>query len=1088
MVEPILYFEDEEEQSQQLFNMRIDGGEEFPQLTFQSELVKEPELDLTGTKRLPVLFEKPRSIEHSTLGFLRDNLDFIPFAKYAREEDRAEFEKLDSVEKAKALAWETLGLGLWVAGGAVVRGAAKGVKVGAKLAGKGVRKLRPIPKLKPIEDLGSWTAENYHGTASRYLEKNYKWKKDGLKSEEIGAVVQALQGRDEALKEAILALPGKNSKQFLGMIENKSGIPYVQYQLNKGTLKELVDYTPRAVRKQHLLDDFKKAMQKKQILGKKVYDPVQLDALFKVQAKRYFGAAGAKGKTLATATEQELWNFTKNILNSPAAVKDVNRLIRPGGLRYLNVVRRVYGKAEDTLGTHSGIYVPVKKAFGQTNEYTGMKVEELQRMLTQLGYMKKTKRGYKRTSKMSDPIVKWTHWKMGKADDIMGQIGKSQDPVTEAGLRRMLETLDNRIPKDVDVNEVNGLIETLYSFFDKTYGERFAWKIGDMFDKAGLTPMGRAMSERFRNDLYSRLRYVMSTSGSQNYTKRVNGMKEIFGDVKKMLGEMKAAPATSWFKDRGAETLVEGPRGTKIHWLDEFAERFKFSKNGDFFPYLENYLPRLYEGEMNATGRIFGGLGGKQRAFYTQSRKSAEAIDERLGLEQLIHSRVRAQAKEIFLYDELQKVSAFAKNLPESWRNYTEQYFARILNVPSRGDEWAADWILDPTLGALERLMGRERVWDARRVMRLSQNVNDITYMGFLGLKPFSAMRNLFQPLILVPADLGGNKNLYHLARGYRRGLLDPEGRSYLNSIGIITDYAPELRRVPRIFKTRTKVKGVPLPLKDEIRDVMMWMFQGSDKWNRYVTGGAAMSKWESALTKSGLNQVRADKFLNPDNRTKTVLNKFMGQAGINGRHPWVKAELEATLKSGRLDEAKAMFVRDVVSDTQFLYGGLDAPLWSHVGGFPTRTAAIFQSWWLNYGGLAHKWLTTGEKSEKLSKMLGWALPQAIAFTAMKQMWGVQTARRSTFFGPFPTSETFLGVPPTWDPILEVLDTASTMANVAFGAEDPEAIGKQLKALGWKTFSFVPAGLQLKQFYRGYEKEGAEGALKAIIRYKPPKG
>jgi len=1086
MADPILYFEDEETQPENQFKLRTDREVGGSPLTFQGDLIDAPKLSFSDRTQLPIQFKEREGFEHKAMGFIKDNIDFIPFARYAQEEDRAQFEKLDSVEQAKALAWETVGVGLWFAGGALLRGGVKGVKYGAGLIGKGARAIKPLKKLKPIEDIGRWTSENYHGVTSKYLRKDFKWKKDGIDTEETAAIVRALQGEDEALKQVVMNKSGAVSKQFLSMIENKSGIPYVQYQLNKNTVRALADYHPTAVRKRHLLDDFKRVVEKKQVTGSKVFDPVHLPAVYKAQAKRYFGK-GAKGKTLETATEQELWNFTKNILNSPNAITDIGKLVRPGGFRYFNVVRRVFGKGEDFLGTHSGIYLPIKKAFGQANKYTGYKIQEAQRMLAQRGFMKKTKTGYTRTSMMSDDVVKWAHWKMGKVDDIMGAVGKSKDPVEGAMLKRTLDTLDNRIPKDVSIDQVNALTETLYAFFDKTYGERMAWKIGDMFDKAGMTSMGRAMSEKFKEDLYSRIRFIMSTSGSKNYTKRVNGLKQVFGDTKKMLRGMKANPATSWFRDRGKEGFRKGQNDEMIHWLDDFADEFKFSSKGAFFPYLENYLPRLYEGEINATGRIFSNLGGKQTAFYTLPRKSAEAIDERLGLEQLIHSRVRAQAKEMFLYDELQKVSSFAKKLPEGWRNYTEQYLARILNLPSRGDEWVAKHMMDPTVGTAMRALGRERVFDARSAMRLSQNINDITYMGFLGLKPFSAMRNLFQPLILVPADLGGNKNLFHLARGYQKGLVDPAGRSYLESIGIITDYAPELRRVPKVFKTRSKMGKVPLPMKDEIRDVMMWMFQGSDKWNRYVTGGAAMSKWEGALAKSGVNRIPPDKFLNPSKQTQSILDKFMGQAGVNGRHPWVKAEIESSLKSGRFDQAKAQFIRDVVGDTQFLYGALDAPLWSHVGGAPTRTAAIFQSWWLNYAGLMQKWMVTGEKSDKLNRMLGWVLPQAIAFAGMQQMWGTKTAQRSTFAGPFPTSETFLAIPPAWEPVADMVDIAANMGSLAVGAEDPEDVIKQLKALGWKSFSFVPAGLQLKQFYRGYQKEGLEGVAKATIRWDPPK-
>jgi hypothetical protein len=552
-----------------------------------------------------------------------------------------------------------------------------------------------------------------------------------------------------------------------------------------------------------------------------------------------------------------------------------------------------------------------------------------------------------------------------------------------------------------------------------------------------------------------------------DYTRKMEAIRSILGTAR---GYARTYP--SWFAATG-DDLAAG--------LKELEHGLKIGKDGGFLKYLEGYLPRLLTEGARIETQLFGKLGGKLKPFYTKPRRLAEGLP-RMDFEQLIATRVGSQAKEMYLYDKMDEAVSFTKNLPQQWKDFTELYIARILGRPSQGDEMIAN-ILEPTWGKIaRRYFGSERVWDARRVMTLAQNINDITYMGFLGAKPFSAMRNLFQPILNVSADLGGITDFRHLVIGYNKFAFDPKARKWMQDIGILTDYAPELMKAPALFGIKRKALGLNLPSRNDLRDVSMWMFRKSDEMNRYVSAGAAMSKWEAAELKYGFNKLRGADFLRV---TEARMNGFLGKSGVNNRHPWMREEITNALRAGRPKDAKAIFVKDVVADTQYLYGGRDSPLIAQRWGLPTRTGAVFQSWWMNYGTMLEKWVRTGTIDSKSRRFMAWALYSAISMEIMEQMWSKQTAQRSTFLGPMPSPDQFF-LPPAWEPVWRSIGTIHAAGKATIGFGESEDAWKQANALLSSSFAFLPAGLQIKQFYRGAKKEGTPGFLKAIIKYNPP--
>ena len=263
----------------------------------------------------------------------------------------------------------------------------------------------------------------------------------------------------------------------------------------------------------------------------------------------------------------------------------------------------------------------------------------------------------------------------------------------------------------------------------------------------------------------------------------------------------------------------------------------------------------------------------------------------------------------------------------------------------------------------------------------------------------------------------------------------------------------------------------------DALRDFSMLMFKGADSWNRYITGGAAMVRWQDAMRKLGIS-FKQSKL---STRQVTALSK---KGGAAGRNPWVRKEIEEALGRGDLMEAQTLFVKDVVADTQFLYGAVDTPVASQVLGTPGKAAAVFQTWWMNYGTALGKWLRTGTTDEKTLRMFNWMLSSYIGYLLMEQMWGARTASATSFLGPFPQVGEGLPIPPAFKPIQQLLATVFRMGEVAVGAQPPEKIATQVRALGRATFSFLPGGLQIQSLVRAGEKEGLKGVLGEVIRYR----
>ena len=1093
-------WDEDDEQKQQ--NIIGGGTEDFTTGRFNSSGLEgwddEPGtgLDLTGKidtsleallpqDTLDVLHNHPNL--YGALGGLYESgmaignfaLDVIPGAKYLRPEDRAEYMSLDKQHQVRAGLMEVLFLSMFTPGGqAVTQVAAKGVWKGVKLpfqaASKGYRAIKSRPKVKPIEDLVSWTTKSYEGTLGKFLGRR------GFSKQESTAIYEHLHGDTEALKRSMQesylkgAKPSSAFEKAVTRDEPGGGLKYLAEKrgVDFGLADDLVSkIDPEKVRLDQLRKDFARTVTSPEVLGKTIEGKgyhMKLNAAYKAEAERYFGREVAEDMSLANANEEMFINFMEDIIQSPKAVR---RALDTPVMAALSPIRNVFGRGEQIgLGTRNNIYTPLTKATERSRGFSTGMINTFQSMMEQRGIgktvLKKGKISFKDTTGITETVRAKAGNVLHKTNKIMGEAGRINTPGAYAAAKQKIAAIVN--PKDPDHKMVGAVVDTCYDFFDTLYAIDAHDVIAKAFAKSGLSPTGRAGFEKLLASEAPKIQRLFSTGGSYNYVQKHKAITEILNRFKKAVPETFQG-RNRWFKTSG-------------QWLDdtinELRQQLTFqSKGGNFIDYRSNYAPRVAEAGRQVEQRTFEVLNGKMKPFYAHQVTAAEPAKS-IGLEGLIVARVNAQAKKMYLYDELEGVAKYASNLPQNWRDYTEHVIARSLNVPSKADAWLGKVMDKAWIG--------KQGWDARRVTRLTKNVNDFAYMGFLGLRPFSAMRNLFQPFIIVPADLGGIKDYGTLVQGMNKvyGKGGQAVRDEIRRMGIITEYAPETLRTRQLFggtgkpiigtKGLTEKGYLERPSMESVRDTMSFLFSGADKSNRYVTASSAMVKWDSALKKIG------------GKVTEGNVKNFIKQSGIQGRQPWVKRELEDKLMFGNMGDARKQFVTDVVADTQYLYNILESPIVGQSLGGVGRTATIFQSWWSNYGAVLNKWTATGKspshwmgkEGARIERMFTGVLSSFGVYQVMRQLWGSGTAYRSTFLGPFPDPSQGLSLPPAWQVPANALGTVFAAASLPV-TQDPKILSNRAKALIDSVTNFVPGGVLGKQIIKGVRKEmaGEPGAL-----------
>lgn len=1032
--------------------------------------------------------------------------DFIPYVNLAVwPSEREKFLSLDQRGQTTALLHEAFATVLWVGlAGMSPTGwmARKGVDPG--ILGKGFLKVRKaagkrrwwdlhLPKevkvrSVPIEDalkrVGAAAPEtkvpafSYHDSLRKVL-KNQKFRKG-----EIDDVVSVMESGKEFPTEAVIAGirrtrwgKGPPSKAFKEATQILPSEMRPRLGIKKGFREE---FSPKALRAKHNQKNFERMLRREIVPGfpkhakKKVIRESVVKAIFDSVREAVYPEL--KGAGFGDMTREHMANLALNMLEGRW---DVSTKLLLGAGRWspavLQPARVVLGAGEEILGTRSNIYIPMRRDVGVTQGDNFSNILLYATMLLDRGLFKKVKMKGPgvflgtRAKHFTGKVAELTAKVMQEMDNLMGQArklgeGKSrgfiaaQEELIHRANMMAKELVDSVKPGDREAARIVPLVvETTQKYFDHLLGMYYKEKIPQLFGRAKLTKYGRDSVDALMagpNGLAYEVDTVFATSSSLSVTEKMAKLEALFSRLRKKLEY--EGDIHPWFEAEG-----EG-LGKMIKKLDEALTY------GKGMPaYLENYTPRLNikaDAAVDEMRRTL--LPGK--AFFTQARKAVEGPGEAT-LSEMVEARTWAQAKDLYLNSTLEDIVRFGKDLPDDYRSYLDSYISGILGIPSQTDHQVAA-LFQKTIGGVEKVMPflGEGLWDARRVLALANSSNQLAYLAGIGFKPFSAMRNLFQLLLNVPGDLGGVKDIGTLAQGMRRVLLSPKDRAYLRSIGTISQALPETAMRPKALPFGPRVKGVQLPSMRKAFDLGLWMFQGTDIWNRYTTGGAVLEKWDWAVRKIGKD---------PSKFTEGETRRFVKAIKLQGRDPWVRVEIEDLLRRGQIGEAKAELIKNVVLDTQYGYSPVDAPIGIRKWGALSRTGLIFQSWWMNYGNLLEKWIRTGEPPPaKVQRMFTWMLSSTIALVTMSELWGKPTALRSTFFGPLPTPE-FGFMPPHWKPVIYGMSAIA-------GIPDVDISARRAKAFLDSSWLFVPGGLQIKAFGKGISQEGFKGFTLGAGRFK----
>lgn len=1022
-----------------------------------------PKRDLTGGGFFETIYDPvaTRATSANVYGAVRTAAEILPYARYVFPSGRDEWARKSTTGQTVELGIEALtilpigliGRGLKITSKVVAKVGAFPFKATKKFALK--KQTGRLLEQNPFLDIASSSIKKFE----RLSPAERAVKKYDLSPEEAISLLKRKPWIWEKSERSGAFWQGEGSKNFKKLFK-KDG--YLQAGVAKQLGKWSRPFGEQELK--HYAGEWMKLVKK--TFGVK-YDP---DNIFKMQAVKLFGEETGQALRFSDVDSKTFGFMIRDLLEENPA-----KLMKRMDIGYGHIMpyhtlpaRKVFGLGERVWETFSKIYEPVGKAFTNSNKYGTLMTSKFHTLLAS--------RGLGRLTAPREAGVVMLKKNFSKREwEQAGELVASLDDAAGRGLKQKeLQALLEGAP-----TTIQKIAKSWFDFTDDLYGDYVKKKIPQIFEEIGLTGRGRdglALLMKGEKGIDRIVEASLSQSANLAYRDKAKILEAMLEKARKGLKEN-----LDWFSEKPfsalTKTEMDSLKKRLVGGMEELLPMKKGSSKG-FVNYLDKYATRIYEKQFAQSTKRTGELAKSRKAMFTKGRTREFAEEGRItDLTRIAEARINMQAKELYVYKPLERVIDHARKLPEKYRNYSEHYIARQLGEASNADTALAQW-LTGTLGRMTKT-----VYDERSVSQLAHTINDLVYMGGLGFKPFSAMRNYFQPLLMVPADLGGVKDMYWLGKGYASAFRK-NTRDYIKGVGAIQEFAPDLYLRPRVigFGGSFTVGGkkYDLPSTQRMRDLALWMFKNSDRHNRYVTGGAAIEKWDYFATKflgKGLD--------------KKAVKQFSKKVNIGSREEWIRARLNEHLRSGTLEgleEAKKLWVYDVIADTQYLYGTLDAPIYGQSAGSLGKMAGIFQSWWMNYGTALEKWaLRTPDKAPLVNgRVMTWLLSSAIVEETASKLWQQRTAAKMVHVGPFPLRVSEFMIPPTFAPIYYGAKVLAEGID-AVKYQEPERFKRSVKALARSGLMFVPGGLQMGQFTRGAEKGGWEGLAKAIIRYDPEK-
>jgi hypothetical protein len=566
-------------------------------------------------------------------------VDMIPALKYARPADLERFMTLDKLDQRIAILHEAAGAMLWAGAMKPMEALALIPQMGKTIYGAGKTTFKALKTgFTPVVDQG-FTGWQTVGARRTFM--NWARKKGYSKARAENAYVFG-SGESTAVHET--------SKQIWKI-----------YSLEQELARETIKGFGSTVTK----------------------TSTGMRNAFKGWAAKRFGRTD-KSMTMETASEPVMKEFSKwYAAESPELHATAMRAAGGGevlgknlhGFINLYPIRFVLGAGEKAWNTFSQVYRPMETATKLKNRAVADNISRLYEMLQESGLGKIVKKGKNQIRFKPDPMfnkaVKAQAYKyITEADDIYEAV--RQGAMTAEAGEAALANIINRAAPEFPL--VRRLIDVSQEYSDHLYAQHTAWKMRDIFDRAGVTAAGAdRLDLLFKNEIEPALKEMFKAKNGINPTDKILSLQ-------KLLGRLSMEAEMPGMFGAGVTDIAKISANVA---KDAALKDLQYGAENGIMEYLGGYAARLIKRDFQAQDISFKLMSSERMPFYTKPRSATQAIGRAEDFDSMIYLRTNAQAKEMFYNKTLSQVSGYvSKNLPDDYKTYISHWIARLHGVP----------------------------------------------------------------------------------------------------------------------------------------------------------------------------------------------------------------------------------------------------------------------------------------------------------------------------------------------------------------------------------------------------------------------
>lgn len=485
-----------------------------------------------------------------------------------------------------------------------------------------------------------------------------------------------------------------------------------------------------------------------------------------------------------------------------------------------------------------------------------------------------------------------------------------------------------------------------------------------------------------------------------------------------------------YLKKKGEEVTPVTLDARQMRWNDWLTKQFsglhsffEVERQIDF----DKYIPwrwDLDKADQGYLNEIFPDRMPANITAFFEKRRTSKKFDKEKFREdslELYEDYIRVGAKKKYMLPAIKQAKKYVTQnptIPPGMKKHFQDWMVWMMGYPS---------LADNSFAALFENQGLS--YDhAHMVARFFM---DLVYMGGIGFRPMSAVRNAFQDLNTI-CELG----YVHTLAGYRDFMMNG-GIKHAKEMGVITDYAPELYSEYGEYTDMMK-----------LRDASLVLFRAMDMKNRAIAYYAAEHKFNSNFKKYG------------------VSDTFFQKSGINFTDKPIRTTIKDLAKQGKIGEARHEFAKEIVGKTQYLYNKEDSPLINK--SIAGKMLFQFKSWPENYGELLADWGRNSNYQAMLRAAITYTMLAVIAknlgskflmktiplFSLPFDKWQVEKNGIPAALGPWIDLATLFGA--TLMTGLETQDINKTSQTFERG----------LKRFGKDILLYIPGGLAMKDFFK----------------------